>query len=244
MGIGSEGVVSRDVPQKFPENQPAPPRFSPFREPTVGLASCDHELASDEGSLFTAKNVTPGTGLAYTVTAAFVDTAALLTIRNTESDPNGRRIILKSLRIIVTAVPATATSGHCALKIEPGSSAARASAGTVLTGGSTNSFKGSDAVADIRVTPTVAAATGATRLVDSAVLRTAIPVVFDEWLLTFGNVDAPGTVQLAGAAAQRMVVPFPAVVLGPGGQLLLHAWFPGNAVTPLSAEIAACYKVR
>lgn len=212
-------------------------RIGPRRELYVSTIIPDYKLVADEGSYLVGTSPTPGTPLSYQVSAAFSDTVALLSLRNADGS-NGKRIYLDYIRLIMGAtVPASATAGQFAMKLDSGS--ARASAGTVLTPVNPNIDVGNASIADLRYNPTVAAVTGAARLISRGVLRSVIPVANDEWFFTFGTVEKSSAISLGGAVAQRMMIPCPPVVLGVNTNetFFFHVWFPGNAATAGQFEL-------
>lgn len=231
MPLGSEGVVSRVRPQKWTDNQIPPPRLSAYREQYVQDLVPDFLALADEGSYWVTTNPTPGTAVNYAIQAAFSDTVAAITLMNKDA-AGGLRCYLDYIRLIAGAtVPASATAGHYAIKTDVGS---RASAGTALTPNNSNmDATGVGSITDARWTPTVAAVSPQARLLSRGVLRSQIPVANDEWIFNFGSVEKAAASNLSSTLAQRMVIPCPPVVLGPGtGQtFLLHLWFPANAAT-------------
>lgn len=204
------------------------------------LASIDQRLSAlrtgdiEEGDYFVSMEQSPGTARGYAVTAAFSATAAFLGIRNTAANGSGRSIILDYIRLITTVVPASAASGMFALAVD---NAVRASAGSALTPQNVRLSSVTASIANItHGSPTIAAA-AAPRYIAVGNLRSAIPVVGDEWVFLFGA-DNPGSGGvLNGTAPTRFGIPVPPVVLGPGANhsLLLHLWFPSNVTTGLSA---------
>jgi hypothetical protein len=84
--------------------------------------------------------------------------------------------------------------------------------------------------------PTVpSAGTNARVIVGNLPLRAQIPVVGDEYIITFGNVDPSGQlVTAAPAGASRVVSYHPPVVVGPGQWFLLYLWSPSNITAGLA----------
>jgi hypothetical protein len=239
MGTAADGIVSRGLPPKSGDTLQRTARVNPYGELIVHTIIPDMNALADEGSYFTATNPTPGTAINYSITAAFSDTAAMFSIFNRDGGSAiGKRIYLDYIRVIAGAtVPATATSGQYAVKLDQGG--IRQSAGTLVVPANSNIDVGTASIADVRYTPTVAAASAAARLVDRGVMRSVIPVANDEWIFSFGSVEKAAGISLGGAVAQRMIIPCPPLVIGPAEMGFLHVWFPGNATTAGQFEFAA-----
>jgi hypothetical protein len=72
-------------------------------------------------------------------------------------------------------------------------------------------------------------------IVGNLLLRGQIPVVNDEVVIKFGNVDPTATlVTAAPAGASQIVAHHPPVVIGPGQFFLLSLWGPGNITLGLA----------
>ncbi len=200
----------------------------------VGMAT--HSYA-DQGGTWRAVNATFGTGIAYAIQTAFSSTAAFAIIRNTAGG-GGVRLFPDYIRLILTVVPPSATQMQYALAVEGANR--YTSGGTTLAAGNVNTASAQAASASVIVgAPAIAAAGGTVRYIARGVARSAIPVVNDEYLWSFGEADAAGSnTGFGGTTAQRIAIPCPPVVLGPGANhsMLLHLWFPGNITTAPSFE--------
>jgi len=240
MDVNPAGLISRGLPQPIADGQtPIIPRWGRYREQTVIPLYPNFAALCDEGTYYTATNATPGTAVSYSITAAFADTAAMITMRNGDGT-GGKRLYLDYIRIIQGAtVPASSTAGQFACKLDV---SLRATAGTTSTPQNPNlDVSQSASIMDFRFTPTVTAASGAARLVSRGVMRSVLPVINDEWVFAFGTVEKSAGILLGGTVAQRMIIPCPPVILGPGNNhtFLLHVWFPGNATTAGNFEYEA-----
>ena len=231
--------VDRTLPHAEADGTDIDPRIGRYREQYVlNLYPTLHGL-SDEGTYNVTTNPTPGTGLAFAINTGVSETAGyFLNIKNNDiaGAADAVRLYIHYIRIICTVVPASATSGHFMIKT---SEANRfTSGGTQLVNTSPNTDSSAISVAVLNAGALTTAGAGVNdRLVARGVLRTAIPVVFDEWILAFGPVDSGGAILLGGATAQRMVIPCAPLVIGPGKNVGLQIWFPGNAATAMSAEL-------
>lgn len=189
----------------------------------------------DEGRLYVAANATPGTGLGQNVSASFAATAALLNIRNQESEDFLYPLLIK---LWLTVVPASATRADIVVKTDTG--AARGSGGTVLVTHNPN-----QASANILVPNTIrfggvaaSAETSLVRQVGREVLRTDIPKVGDCYVLAFGQggMEAAQTMAGTDAGGMRRIYGLPPCEIPPGSDMFLHAWYASNAATGASYE--------
>lgn len=198
------------------------------------------DFLADEGSIFTCVNSIPGTGLNQGVISGFSSTAALLTLRN--NGAAGKRIYPKWLRLIPTVVPASATRSEFLISID---SITRYSSGgtavTVLKNVNMDSAAASDAIVHFGQL-TLAAASGNERRIARGQLRSAIPVVGEEIVLTFDGFHAPGT--LGGTTAIESVAGVAPIIIGAGHSMQIHVWHPGNATTGASWEFELCWAER
>lgn len=222
------GIVGKNLPQKRSDGSPILPRRGEYGEQyTIPILPELFALA-DEGSYFSACNATPGTDANYAVVAAFADTSAIFSIWN-KSKINS--VYPDYIRLVCgTPVPASATAAHYVIKTDNDD---RITSGTRITGNNVNSIYNRKSEADVRFTPTVAAASGNARQISRGIVRSVIPVVNDEYIFAFGTLEKATSIDISGTTAKRIVVPVPPVVIGPGGfqMMLLHMWFPGNATT-------------
>ena len=201
--------------------------------------------AAMEGSYWLASTLTPGTGIALSVATGttFLDTQALLGINNTDQSTQqggqGKSIYPDFILITVTTVPTSATSEHVAHRIDNGQ---RNSAGTQLGASGVNARTsnmnfGGNSVAQVLALPTVAAATAAVRNVGRNVLRTQIPVAFDQYFIKFASQEnAAGGVSVGAAAASVITVFAPPVVIGPNQSYVMNEWAVARSAA-LSGEV-------
>lgn len=199
---------------------------------TAGLAM--------EGSYFVAQTATPGTGIAITAAAqtTFSDTAAIMSINNLDTNPfisgQGKCIYLDFVQILVTTVPTSETSDHIAHRIDLSS---RGSGGTAITGRPVHGGFGTLPIAQVLLLPTVAAAGTNIRNLGRNVLRTQIPVLFDQYIIKFGSQENAGGGVSAGSAASSVITVYaPQVVVPPGWSYVMNSWGIARAAA-MSAEV-------
>lgn len=233
-------VVRHAKPSVTAEGSEASQRGSKYGDLTVQPLINKNHLLADEGSYFVATNPTPGTGIAFAVNASVSETAGyFLAVINgsSQGDPSAKSIYLDYLRLIPTVAPASGTSGRFFWKSDV--AAKYTSGGSTLTPVNPNSGNGNTSVASVKAGAlTTAAASGVARLLSHGVLRGAIPVVNDEYVFDFGGAEvAGGSMITSGTNVQRMGIPVPPIVVGPGMMVGLQLWFPSNSATGLSAEL-------
>ena len=203
---------------------------------TIPMFHKSHSL-SDEGTYFIATNPTPGTPVAFVVNAAVSETAGyFLNIKN--NDPvggvNAKRMYLDYIRLICGVVPASATSGHCFIKLD--NINRYSSGGSIITPVNPNMDSNIASIAQVYAGAlTTVAPSPSARSVARGVLRASIPVVNDEWILNFGSVETASSMLIGGGVA-RFVVPLPPVIIGAQQTMGLQLWFPANSVTPAQFE--------
>lgn len=235
------GLVGRSKPAFSADALAKLLRMGAFGELMVGNVMPDEMAQAEEGSLFSAVNPTPGTGIAQTIQTSFSATNGILTLRNNAASAN-KRIYPKLLRLINTVVGASGTRSECLISID---NITRYSSGgsaiATLQNRNMDDASTSEAVVHFGAL-TLAAESGQVRRISRAQLRTAIMVQFEEWVLRFGTGEGDGAV-LAGTAPS-VIKNFPAIVLGQGDSMQVHLWNPGNAATPPSWEFELCWVER
>jgi hypothetical protein len=141
-------------------------------------------------------------------------------VRNADASGTGKFLYLDYLRMTYVTAPTGATQVMGAVVMD---NANRVSAGaTSLTPVNSNMASSNASIANVSVGAiTATAASGSVRPVGRFALKTAIPVVGDSFVVTFGDTSLFG----AGLAS---VGP---VLLGPGQNhsAVLHLWLPGQS---------------
>ena len=199
----------------------------------------------DEGSLYIITN-TISTAVATTTSvvdaansgATSAQTRPVVVMWNqaSASDPNARTIYPLYWNISIPIggqVPSSATSWQAALWLDPVGAAAWTSGGTAFTPNPVNpatAARGSMLKMYFGAI-TAPATSGAGVMVGRRFLSNIIPVVGDEWMLTFGDTSMPSSL-LLGTAVRKVTVPFGAVCIPPGYALKLGMWGASNAAAP------------
>ena len=196
-----------------------------------------------EGSLYTALTPTPGAGVSLTSAyqTGFTATAPALTIRNTNA-VGGSDIILRELRLIVTAIGSGLTSLESMVVVDTanryvsgGLLASEAVSGSALVTANVRPDRPATPSAQIRTATAalVATAPGATaRMHSRQKLRNGIPVIGDHISVVFGSEPQPEFGPLSGTSAQILQQGAPAVVIPPQCEFLFYIWGPGMTAAP------------
>ena len=119
------GRTSRVLSQPYPDTVEQAIRLGRYGEGfDIPLHGPKHAFA-DEGSFFVCTNPAPGTGIVTTTSiTAFAETdgavgvVMLLKNLSAKGDPNAKRLYLDYIKLLVTAVPTSATNWGYALTID------------------------------------------------------------------------------------------------------------------------------
>jgi hypothetical protein len=197
-------------------------------------------LLADEGSYFIGTNPTPGTALAYNIQASFSDTVPFIYLANTDTV---KRAYLDYIKIIVTTAAATGTQAYYAIKTDRAARALSANNTATIVPVSPNSDIANASVCTLNAQNNgTASAIGGASAAARVVARGSfggLTIIGDELAIVCGSAD-PGS--YAGLTAAQATCPgrkcsvSPPIVVGPGANLTVHLWFPGNATTGLSYE--------
>lgn len=250
-------IASRRLPQPTPDQGPANEiygRAGRYGELYVNSMWPTDQVLADEGSYYTATLGPGATAIILGLSAAYSATQAAVVVQNSDAAAfdGGKRIYLRYIRMSVSTVPTSATAFIYASVIDPanrvpttvvplvGGTAATATAGKT-TPVSTSLDQGTPSIANVYfplstnagAPPTVPAASASARtIVGNGFLRGQIPVLFDEYILQFGNADYPSSNIVATAA--RITSIHPPIVINPGATFLLSLWGPSNATNSIA----------
>lgn len=243
----AQGIVARllSAISRGTDGQPSNvqgPRMMAYNEQgVIGLMGFSSHPLADEGSYFKIANATPGTGLATIATpTAFSDTSPFFIVQNNEP-VGGRSVYMDFVRLSLTVPGTLSTSLRLTTKLDPVST--RYSSGATMivnatgaTGGQIVNPRSSLAsftsiAAWVGPLVATAASQNARLLCPDLVLRAAIAVALDSYLIKFGGGDMPVTgAVLNGAAPSDIVKPHEPVIIEPGHAFLGHIWAPAQTV--------------
>jgi hypothetical protein len=229
----NSGRVSRGLPQATPDTNPTSLRSGRYGETIIIPMHSSKYALSDEGTYFLAYNTTIGTGIAQTTNiVAYADTAGAVGnyfyFRNNDL-ANGKRMYLDYIKLLVTAVPITATSWQWALVLDYGT--ARSTGGSAITPVSSNGDSGTPSIVQMYAGALTTAVGINKRTVGRGTFRGVIPTVFDEYLILCGSHEG-GTGGISAAASGRAVDIAGPIILGPGQNLTLIMWGAANTAAP------------
>ena len=237
--------------QRAQDGAPIPQRLGAYGEPSIEiLTSKQHKLA-DEGSYFSTRTPTVGTGQATTANAsAYSATTPFILIQNA-NPVGGKNIYLDTIKLLVTAAgnPTTLLYATSIDTIPVFNGLGASAAGGNNTGVATNILSGPNTVNSIGSVAsqamiwagTVAALAASVcpnrHVLSNGPLRTAAPVVNDQYIFNFGGVDMSlDGVLVSGSAIAQRSIPHPPVCIGPQGSFMLTLWGAGMS-SAVSCEI-------
>lgn len=184
---------------------------------SINLFTKQQSLADEESTFITSGTL--GTGIA-TIAAptTFADTSPFIIAKNIADPSSGMRAYLDLLKLIATAAGTAGASLRYGIKIGPsradptGMDAAFNPTLAASTGVPQNVQASSQRASILRVYAgalIAPAALGGTRQVGGGLLKSAIPVVNDQYLINFGGLDpaAPATQVDRNDAAPAIVIP-------------------------------------
>lgn len=189
---------------------------------------------ADEGSYYVATNPTIGTGVATTTSiTAFSDvtTSGLFIISNRESpsDTNAKRIYLDYMKLLVTAVAASATVQNIAVKVQNNLRIATANVASVSPVNVNNDL-GVQSIAGVQAfnagSMTMPASDPSARTIGRSTLG-GLLILGDELVTQFGGVDMSGSA--TSATAGRKVSVMPPVIIGPNQCATIYFWATASA---------------
>ncbi len=251
-----QGFVGRILPQALPDlrNSPSGVRLKRFGE--INISEFDRSLYgyAEEGSYIYSCTPTPGTGFTWASSGngvqSFLDTAPQGYIFNREPS-GGKSLYLSYIKLIVTTAVTAATGGKFALLMDADPRALTTDSMTTLAISSPNGNLSSPLVIPTikmqnSATPTVASAiTTSTRCAQGWLCGT-IPLIGDEYILSFGRGDIAGHPGLTAVetVCRKLVSNHPPVIVPPQCSLAFHAWFPALTTASIVPEIEVAMWAR
>ena len=192
--------------------------------------------AADEGNYWIATNPTVGTPIVMVQQiASSTDASAVMLINNQwpTTDAKDHRIYLQYLKMQCAGTYTSAASAQFAWR---GDAVTRStSAGSLIVPVNVNmdiGSPGSSAQIYFGALVIATAMSASARTLSKGIIDYAIPVVGDQWVMTFGDQAMPTNI-LAATGAKQVTVPCGPIVIGPQQSVALNLWFPSiGAVVP------------
>lgn len=231
------GLPNREISVPQVNGLPTQARMSRYGE--FLTSPVDPRQCADEGSYFTATNISLGTAISGTAApTAFSATVALLSVYNqqTATTNPSKRISLEWIALEVRAAGTNGTSFQFAMSADTGQR--YASGGTSLSPVNPNMDSTASSIAQVICGAlTATAATQQVRRIKHGQIRPVIKVIGDVYLFTFGQPTvSPSGADIGGTNVQLIPVHCPPVILGANQSFLLHEVAP-------SQSVAATYEV-
>jgi hypothetical protein len=207
-------------------------RADGYGSPIVNNLVQKNHLLAREGSYLINQNPTIGTGvkLQGDTTTAWVATTPSILLVNT--DPV-RNLYVDYIKLLITIVGAGLAQLQAAAILDIVNR--YASSGTEVTANTVCPFTG---VSNINTAVKVyygatASAATAARQIGRAVLRGAIPVVNDQYVLSFGGGESSAAASaIGGTGIIAQAYPMGPAVVAPGGSFLLYLFAASMSTSP------------
>lgn len=213
-----------------------PTRTGPYGEAYSLPVGTGRQLASEEGSYFTAVNATIATEITGHAAPAIGDEATkpLVYLYN-----GGTKFITLDFAWFRTDTPnASSTATYFAVCTAQGGATSRTGGGTAITPTSTRSDS-PYATGAVVYFGAVATAPASSKKVGQVMIRPAIAVAEDQYILTFGHEQRlPGYSVSTGTTLADRINGLPPVTIAPGGELMLAMICPSGAATAWDGEIS------
>jgi len=215
---------AKQLPSKTADGSLAPARGSKYGE-ALAISRYGDKLHAllEEGSYWTLRNATPGTGIAgHAAPTTLDDTKPFFFLRNDHTASEGKHLFIDFIRTQVTAAGTGGTNLRAAVKVDKGATR-YSSGGTQLTPVSAN-LDVSDAPSMTAYVGAVVAggATADARLLGHALVRPVINVVGDTYEFHFGRGAALNSLAVGGTAISNIVVNHGPLIVPPQCMMLLH----------------------
>lgn len=234
--VNSQSQSNRELPGAQPNNALQPQRTSRYMEAIVQPFGA--QVASDEGSFFTATNATLGTAITGTAApTAFSATVALISLFNAVQNvaTSAKRVQLQWLRLETRAAGTNGTNFQFAMSIDNGNRFTSGGTPIVPVNSCMDLTTATNVTMNVGALTTTAASAGVRRIAHGMV-RPVIKVIGDSYLFLFGQTPMTSGVAVDGTAASQITVLCPAVTLGQNQSFLFHE-------VAASQSVAATYEI-
>ncbi len=215
---------------------------------TLPLGASKQSLYADEGSYFSAYNVTDGTGIVGHAAPAQADLSLKPVLHIFNGNTNGKSIIVDFVRFRVTNVPGTGPGTTCDFTtwVDQAGVTVKTSGGTVATNVNCRSDNPQASGAVVSFGAVVATAHASERRLDHQRVRSVIPVVEDQYTFSFGagGYLLPSAVATSGTSAISTFTNLSPAVILPGGNFKIAFWSSGMTTTGNSMEYTCGWTER
>lgn len=193
---------------------------------TLPLGSGKLSGYADEGSYFTAYNVTDGTGIAGHPAPVQAD-LSLKPLLHIFNGSTSKSIQIDFVRLRLTSIGAGASTTDFTTWVDQAGATCKSSGGTVATSVNCRSDNPNTTGAIVSFGPVVATAPASERRLDHQRVRSVVAVVEDQYVLDFGSAGygpPTGGITMAGTAVVGLYVKMAPAVILPGGNFKLSQW--------------------
>lgn len=205
---------------------------------------------AEEGSLYVARNATIGTGLVWVANhVAFDATKPNFHIQNL-APAGGKKIQIRSLKLVCTAPATAATAIHYAVVLDPSlrsltTDNCLAVIPTNVNGGSSASVEMTLKAHSHATASVLSAASSGARVMARGTLG-GLNIAGDELEIRFGGAGEGSLAQTAVAGAglpSRRVSAAPPVIIAPQQSLSIFVWMPDSSDS-FDPEFELCFSAR
>ena len=244
-----QGFVSRRLDQAFLDDRDdaKPLRLKRYGETFVSEFDKSLYGYCEEGTFIVANTTTPGTGFTWANSGngvqSFLDTAPQGYILNNEA-AGGKSLCLAHIKLITTTAPTAATGGKFAIFMDTGPRTLTTDSMTALTVSNPNgNFSAPLAIPTVKIqnsaTPSVMSAIVTSKKVAQGWLCGTIPIVGDEYTISFGRGDIGGHPGLTAVetVCRKVVNNSPPCIIPPAYCVALYFWFPALTTASIVPEV-------
>lgn len=193
---------------------------------TLPLGSGKLSGYADEGSYFTAYNVTDGTGIAGHAAPVQAD-LSLKPLLHIFNGSTSKSIQIDFVRLRFTAIGAGASTTDFTTWVDQAGATCKTSGGTVATSVNCRSDNPNTTGAIVSFGAVVATAPASERRLDHQRVRSVVAVVEDQYVFDFGSAGygpPTGGITMAGTAVVGLYVKMAPAIILPGGNFKLSQW--------------------
>ena len=192
------------------------------------LGGGKQSLYADEGSYFTAYNVTDGTGIIGHAAPVQADLSLkpLLHIFNGNTAASGKSIIIDFVRLRFTGIGAGSSTTDFTTWVDQNGATSKTSGGTVATSVNCRSDNPVATGAIVSFGAVIAVAGSLEKRLDHQRVRSVVSVVEDQMIFQFGasGYGLPSAVATSGTNQCNIHTHFGPAVILPGGNFKLVQW--------------------
>jgi hypothetical protein len=236
--MASTNTVRKGLPSAVQDGSDAPNWGGRYGEQIVQVNNYPKMALAEEGCYYVATNPTPGTGLAatssitnYVTTAGAVGVFFLLTNTETSTTNTGKRVYMDYIRVrLISQAPTSASVWYMTIALD-NSTTRYNTGGTAITPVNVSGDYSKASIVTMYAGAVSTTVPGSVRLITSVLVRAQVPVIMDQYMLTFGSVEGGGA-DTTSASVQNRLFGAPPVIIAPSWNMAVTMWGTSNAAAP------------